>query len=377
MSRPWNFSAGPAALPEVVLQEISSEMLDWHGKGISVMEMSHRSDEFYEICNEAEYNLRELLSISEDYSVLFMQGGGIGQNAILPMNLIAGKNNSNKADFIITGYWSNLSYKEAKRYGDIHIAASNNAYSKIDNKEQKPWTWIPDERNWNLRKDASYLHICSNETIDGVEFSKIPNLSNFGLLDTTLVMDASSNFLSVSLEMNKLGAVFATAQKNAGSAGVTIVIVRKDLIGKALPICPSVFDYLNVSVNHSCYNTPPTFSIYVSGLIFKWIKKSGGIKFMEINNKVKSSLIYDYIDSTSFYENYVCKSVRSRMNIPFFLKNHSLNKIFLEKAKLEGLIQLKGHKSVGGIRASLYNAMQLEGVQALVTYMKDFERLYG
>ncbi len=377
MFRPWNFSAGPASLPETVLHQIASEMLDWHGTGISVMEMSHRSDYFLEICNTAESDLRELLDLSEDYSILFMQGGGSGQNAFLPMNLIGKNGNKKMADFVLTGYWSNRSYQEAKRYGNVSAVANNNFSVKMDHHIQPPLTWIPPQKDWKIRNQTSYLHLCSNETINGVEFSNIPSLKNFDTKNISLVIDASSNFLSRPLDITRADVIFAAAQKNAGPAGVTIVIIRKDLMGYALPICPSTFDYINIDKSNSCYNTPPTFSIYVCGLLFKWIRKNGGIKSMGVKNKLKASMLYKYIDSSSFYRNFVHKSVRSKMNVPFFLIDNTLEDIFLEEAKKAGLLGLKGHKALGGLRASIYNATPIEGVRELIVYMKDFERRYG
>ncbi len=376
MLRKWNFSAGPSVLPREILERAAEEILDWRGSGLSVMEMSHRSKEFIQICDEAESDLRELLGLSDDYIIMFMQGGGLGENAIIPMNLI-GIRNTRMADFIITGYWSMRSYKEAQRYGDINVAANSGSSVKIDHKIQKPWTWVPPVEEWKIRSQTSYLHLCSNETIGGVEIDHFPNLSNSGIPDVPLVIDASSNFLSRPLNISRVGLLFACAQKNAGPAGVTIVIVRRDLIGKTLPICPSVFNYRNVAAEHSRYNTPPTFSIYIMGLVFKWLKKQGGIKNIAINNAAKAKILYDYLDNSTFYKNLVHTPVRSKMNIPFFLNDCSLNKIFLQKAAENNLVQLNGHKSVGGMRASIYNAMPIEGVKTLVSYMKDFEYRYG
>lgn len=376
MARVWNFSAGPSALPEVVLQQAAAEMLDWQGSGMSVMEMSHRGKEFVQICEEAEADLRELLGLSADYAVMFMQGGGLGENAIVPMNLI-GRRGAPVADFVVTGHWSVRSHKEAGRYGDVQIAASSGVAKELDGKVHAPWTWAPAVEEWNVRKEAAYLHLCSNETIGGVEFMAWPNPADLGAPDVPLVVDASSHFLSRPLDINRTGMVFAGAQKNAGPAGVTMVIVRRDLIGNALPICPSAFDYANVAAEHSRYNTPPTFAIYMAGLVFKWVKANGGVQGMDVANKAKSQALYDYLDSTSFYSNPVHAVVRSRMNVPFVLGDESLDGVFLQGAQELGLTQLKGHKSVGGMRASIYNAMPMAGVQALITYMKDFERRYG
>ncbi|CAM3972730.1 3-phosphoserine/phosphohydroxythreonine transaminase [Bordetella tumulicola] len=376
MARPWNFSAGPSALPEVVLQQAAAEMLDWNGSGMSVMEMSHRGKHFVQICDTAEADLRELLGVPTDYAVMFMQGGGLGENAIVPMNLIGRRGNA-AADFVLTGHWSTRSHKEAGRYGDTHIAASSGVAAELDGAEHAPWTWVPPVDTWNVRSEAAYLHLCSNETIHGVEFTDWPDLGALGAPDVPLVVDASSHFLSRPMDVGRTGLMFAGAQKNAGPAGVTMVVARRDLIGKALPICPSAFDYANVAAEHSRYNTPPAFAIYVAGLVFKWVKAQGGVVGIEAANRAKADLLYGYLDSTSFYRNPVHVSARSRMNVPFVLRDESRNDAFLQGAEAAGLTQLKGHKSVGGMRASIYNAMPLEGVQALVDYLKEFERRYG
>ncbi|KCB52594.1 phosphoserine transaminase [Bordetella hinzii 1277] len=376
MARPWNFSAGPSVLPEVVLQQAAAEMLDWQGSGMSVMEMSHRGRQFVQICDEAEADLRELMNLPADYAVMFMQGGGLGENAIVPMNLI-GRRGVPAADFVVTGHWSTRSHKEAGRYGDARIAASSGQAAEIGGREQRPFTWVPPAANWQVRPEAAYLHLCSNETIGGVEFTDWPDLAELGAPDVPLVVDASSHFLSRPLDVTRTGLLFAGAQKNAGPAGVTVVIARRDLLGKALSICPSAFDYANVAAEHSRYNTPPTFSIYVAGLVYKWVKAQGGVQGLEAANKAKAELLYGYLDASGFYRNPVEPSVRSRMNVPFVLRDESLNDAFLQGAEAAGLLALKGHKSVGGMRASIYNAMPLAGVQALVDYLKEFERRYG
>ncbi|MFJ1301445.1 3-phosphoserine/phosphohydroxythreonine transaminase [Pseudomonadota bacterium AL_CKDN230030165-1A_HGKHYDSX7] len=376
MARPWNFSAGPSVLPETVLQQAAAEMLDWHGSGMSVMEMSHRGRHFVQICDEAEADLRELLGVSADYAVMFMQGGGLGENAIVPMNLI-GRRGAAAADFVVTGHWSTRSHKEAGRYGDARIAASSGVAAKLDGIEQAPFSWVPPVESWQVRPEAAYLHLCSNETIGGVEFTDWPDTAALGAPDVPLVVDASSHFLSRPLDVQRAGLVFAGAQKNAGPAGVTVVIARRDLIGKALPICPSAFDYANVAAEHSRYNTPPTFAIYVAGLVYKWVKANGGVAGMEAANRAKADLLYGFLDSSGFYRNPVHAPVRSRMNVPFVLRDESLNDAFLQGAEAAGLTQLKGHKSVGGMRASIYNAMPLAGVQALVEYLKEFELRHG
>ncbi|HYG41359.1 MAG TPA: 3-phosphoserine/phosphohydroxythreonine transaminase [Bordetella sp.] len=376
MARPWNFSAGPSALPEAVLQQAADEMLDWNGSGMSVMEMSHRGKHFVQICDQAEADLRDLLGVPADYVVMFMQGGGLGENAIVPMNLI-GRRGSPAADFVLTGHWSTRSHKEAGRYGDTHVAASSGAPASIGGREQAPWTWVPPVDTWQVRPGAAYLHFCSNETIHGVEFTDWPDLAALGAPDVPLVVDASSHFLSRPMDITRTGLLFAGAQKNAGPAGVTMVVARRDLIGKALPICPSAFDYANVAAEHSRYNTPPAFAIYVAGLVFKWVKAQGGVAGMEAANRAKADLLYGYLDGTGFYRNPVHAPARSRMNVPFVLHDESLNDAFLQGAEAAGLTQLKGHKSVGGMRASIYNAMPLDGVRALVDYLQDFERRHG
>ena len=376
MTRPYNFSAGPAVLPEAVLQQAAAEMLDWHGSGMSVMEMSHRGKHFGQICDEAEADLRELLAIPDDYAALFMQGGGLAENAIVPLNLIASRE-ANKADYVLSGSWSVKSFKEARRYGDIQVAATSEAAIEKNGVQQAGWTYMADPSTWKVRSDASYLHICSNETIGGVEFPDWPDTASLGAPDVPLTIDASSHILSRPMDVTRAGLIYAGAQKNIGPAGLTIVIVRKDLLGKALPVCPSAFDYGVVAENDSRFNTPPTYAIYIAGLVFKWLKQQGGLAGMEVLNKQKSQLLYGYIDSSSLYRNPVDPVVRSRMNVPFMLNDESLNAAFLKQADENGLLQLKGHKSVGGMRASIYNAMSLQGVQSLVDFMKSFERSHG
>lgn len=375
-ARPWNFSAGPSVLPEAVLRQAAAEMLDWHGSGMSVMEMSHRGKQFVQICTEAEEDLRQLLSITDDYAVMFMQGGASAENAIVPMNLL-GFNPQRKADFVLTGIWSVKSQKECLRYGDAHIAASSGQTTQIQGKTFNPWTWVPPTSTWQVRKDASYLHICSNETIGGVETMDWPDTASLGAPGVPLVIDASSHFLSRPMDISKTGMMYAGAQKNAGPAGVTVVIVRRDLIGHALPICPSAFNYVNVAAERSMFNTPPTYAIYIAGLVFKWVLQQGGVAALEQQNIAKAQALYGYFDQSDFYQVPVETSVRSRMNAPFFLKDESLNDVFLKGAEERGLMQLKGHKSVGGMRASIYNAMPMAGVQALIDYLKDFERKHG
>jgi len=358
----YNFSAGPAVLPKEVLEQAAAEMLDWHGSGMSVMEMSHRGPEFISIYKAAERDLRELLAVPDNYKILFMQGGGLSQNALIPLNLLGHKPQPATIDFIHTGSWSGKSIKEAARYATVNVAASSQA-SAFDR--------VPAESEWKLTPDAAYLHMCTNETIDGVEFdfdSGIPHAA----ADRLLVADMSSHILSRPVDVSKYGVIFAGAQKNIGPAGVTIVIVREDLLGKALPICPSAFDFKLVADNESMYNTPPTYGIYIAGLVFQWLKKQGGVAEMERRAKAKAELLYAALDADDFYSNRVAPANRSRMNVPFYLKDESKNEAFLAGAKARGLLQLKGHKSVGGMRASIYNAMPIEGVQALVNYLNEF-----
>jgi phosphoserine aminotransferase len=363
MQRPYNFSAGPATIAPEVLQQAASEMLDWHGSGMGVMEMSHRGKEFISIYEQAEADLRELLAVPKNFRILFMQGGGLAENAIVPLNLSRG----GRIDFIVTGAWSQKSQKEARKYGQVHIAATD---------EANGYTHIPAASGWQLSADASYVHLCSNETIHGVEFHELPDLKALGS-NAPLVIDFSSQVASRPVDWSRVGLAFGGAQKNIGPAGLTLVVVREDLLGHALPACPSAFDYKTVADNQSMYNTPPTYAIYMAGLIFQWLKKLGGVPAIEARNIAKARLLYEAIDGSQFYVNRVAKDCRSRMNVPFFLRDESRNEAFLAGAKAAGLLQLKGHKSVGGMRASLYNAMPLEGVQALVAYMREFERSHA
>ena len=365
MTRPYNFSAGPAAMPEAVLQLAAIEMLDWQGSGMSVMEMSHRGKAFMSICEAAERDLRELLAVPSNFRILFMQGGGLAENAIVPLNLSRG----GVVDFVVTGSWSQKSAKEAQRYAKAHIAGSN---------EADGYTSLPTPDSWRLSKDAQYVHICSNETIHGVEFQELPDLKALGC-DAPLVIDFSSHVASRPVDWSRVGLAFGGAQKNLGPAGLTLVVVREDLLGHALAICPSAFDYKTVADNASMYNTPPTYAIYMAGLTFQWLKRQtegalSGVAAIEHRNKAKAELLYGYIDGSQLYQNKVAKDCRSRMNVPFFLRDESRNEAFLAGAQSAGLLQLKGHKSVGGMRASIYNAMPIEGVQALVSYMSDFEK---
>jgi phosphoserine aminotransferase len=375
LHRPYNFSAGPAAMPEEVLAQAANEMLDWpdaSGKhcGMGVMEMSHRGKEFLSIYTQAEADLRELLAVPANYRILFMQGGGLAENAIVPLNISALKVDANgrgAADFVVTGSWSEKSFAEAGKYCDAHVASNSKANG---------FTSIADARTWQLNPNASYVHICSNETINGVEYHTLPDLKALGS-KAELVIDFSSHVASRSVDWSRVGLAFGGAQKNLGPAGLTLVVVREDLLGHALDMCPSAFNYQTVAKNESMYNTPPTYSIYMAGLIFQWLKRQGGIAAMEAANVAKAELLYQTIDASGFYLNKVHKDCRSRMNVPFFLRDVSLNDAFLAGAKEAGLLQLKGHKSVGGMRASIYNAMPLAGVQALTAYMREFERSHG
>jgi phosphoserine aminotransferase len=360
MTRVFNFSAGPAALPEPVLQQAAAEMLDWHGSGMSVMEMSHRGKEFIAIATEAESLLRELLAVPANYKVLFMQGGAIAENAIVPMNLLRGHAS---ADYVDTGEWSKKSIKEAKKYGKVNVAATS---------ADTGYTSIPARATWKLDPDAAYVHICSNETIGGVEYHFTPDVGT-----VPLVADMSSDILSRPVDVSKYGLIYGGAQKNIGPAGLTIVVVRDDLLGGALPVTPSAFDYKTVADNESMYNTPPTYAIYIAGLVFNWIRQRGGLPAMAEHNAKKAALLYDFLDATSFYSSPVARDCRSLMNVPFKLKDEALDAAFLKGAEARGMLQLKGHRSVGGMRASIYNAMPIEGVQALVAYMKEFEREHG
>jgi phosphoserine aminotransferase len=365
MTRPFNFSAGPAAIPEEVLTQAAAEMLDWHGSGMGVMEMSHRGKEFLSIYAQTKADFRALMAVPPEFKILFMQGGGLGENAIVPLNLSRG----GAVDCVVTGSWSQKSQKEARKYAQVHIAASG---------EAQGYTSLPAPASWQLSTDAQYVHICSNETIDGVEFQNLPDLQALGS-KAPLVVDFSSHVASRPVDWSKVGLAFGGAQKNLGPAGLTVVVVREDLLGHTLPICPSAFNYATVAENQSMFNTPPTYAIYMAGLVFQWLKRQTenglyGVEAMEQRNLAKAELLYRTIDQSQLYFNKVDPSCRSRMNVPFFLRDESRNDAFLEGAKARGLLQLKGHKSVGGMRASIYNAMPLAGVQALVDYMHAFEK---
>ena len=360
MARIFNFSAGPAVLPETVLQQAAEEMLDWHGSGMSVMEMSHRGKEFISIHAEAEKDLRELLAVPANYKVLFLQGGAIAENAIVPMNLLRGRK---VADYVNTGEWSKKSIKEAKKYCSVNVAASS---------EDKNFTYIPPQAGWKLSKDAGFVHICTNETIGGLEYHWVPDTG-----DVPLVADMSSHILSRPVDVAKYGLIYAGAQKNIGPAGLTLVLVRDDLIGQAAAFTPSAFDYKQQAEADSMLNTPPTYAIYIAGLVFKWAKQQGGLAKIEQRNIAKAKLLYDYLEQSKFFVSPVEPRDRSRMNVPFKLNHEAMDEEFLKGAKAHGMVQLKGHRSVGGMRASIYNAMPIEGVQQLVAYMREFEGRHG
>ena len=360
MARVINFSAGPATLPEAVLMQAAEEMLDWHGSGQSVMEMSHRGKEFMSIAAQAEADLRELMDIPANYKVLFLQGGASLQFAMIPINLLRGKTG---ADYVHTGEWAKKAIKEAKQYCQVNVVASS---------EDKNFTYAPAQADWKLSKDAAYVHYTANETIGGVEFHWMPQTG-----DVPLVCDMSSNILSRPVDVAKYGLIYAGAQKNIGPAGLTIAILRDDLIGQVLPKTPVMLDYKTHAENESMYNTPPTYGIYIAGLVFQWIKQNGGVAAMHRRNQEKAALLYTFLDQSHFFVSPVAKTDRSMMNVPFTLKKAELDEEFLKGAKSRGMIQLKGHRSVGGMRASIYNAMPAEGVQALVGYMKEFEAKHG
>ena len=361
MTRLYNFSAGPAILPVSVLQQAQAELLDWRGSGMSVMEMSHRDKDFMSIAAEAEKDLREILGVPANYKVLFLQGGATGQFAAVPMNLLRGKPG---ADYIVNGSWGVKASKEAGRYGKASIAAK-----PADGPKGPVFTHIPERSSWKLDPDAAYVHYTPNETIEGVEFQWVPEVGQ-----VPLVADFSSSFLSRPIDVSKFGLIYAGAQKNAGPAGITMVIVRDDLIGQALPLTPSIFDYKQMADNESMLNTPSCWSWYICGLVFKWIKSEGGLAGVGERNQRKAALLYDYIDSQDFYRNPVARSDRSWMNVVFTLANAELDGDFLKGAVKAGLPGLKGHRSVGGMRASIYNAMPEAGIETLVGYMKEFAR---
>ncbi len=356
----FNFSAGPATLPETVLEQASQEMLDWHGCGHSVMEMSHRGKQYMSIQAQAEADLRELMDLPENYRVLFLQGGATLQFSMLPMNLMSA---GGSADYVHTGQWSQKAITAAKMYGDVNVAATGEAHG---------FTSVPAQSDWKLNPDADYVHICLNETIGGVEYFFTPDTGK-----VPLVADVSSTFLSRPLEVRDFALLYGGAQKNIGPAGLCIVIVRDDMLGNARKDIPPLLNYQAVAEADSMLNTPPTYAIYIAGLVFRWLKAQGGLTGIEAQNKRKAEALYSAIDNSSFYSNPVAIADRSRMNIPFTLADASLDAAFLAGAGENKLIQLKGHRSVGGMRASIYNAMPMAGVEKLIAYMADFEKTHG
>jgi len=356
MSRVYNFCAGPASLPQAVLEIARDDMLEWHGKGLSLMEMSHRSPEVVGVTEHAEQTLRDLLGISADYAVLFLQGGASTQFAAVPLNLLGDKAG---ADYVNTGQWSKKAIAEGKRFGKVNVVASS---------EDTNFSTIPPRDSWQLGTDAAYLHYTPNETIGGVEYFWTPQV------EVPLVADMSSTILSRPIDVAQFGAIYAGAQKNIGPAGLTLVIVRRDLLGRASAHCPTMLDWKVAAENESMYNTPPTFAIYLADLVFDWLNKLGGLAAMEAINRRKAEKLYRAIDSSSFYANPVELPSRSLMNVPFTLADAALDKVFLQESAAAGLLNLKGHRSVGGMRASLYNAVSEEAVDALIAFMRDFEQ---
>jgi phosphoserine aminotransferase len=357
--RAYNFCAGPAALPTAVLERAQTELANWHGRGLSIMEMSHRSDDFVGVAEKAEADLRTLLDIPSNYKVLFLQGGASLQFSAIPLNLLGA---GQTADYIDTGIWSQKAIEEARRFGHVHVAASSKAGG---------YKHVPAQDEWQLTQGAAYLHYTPNETIGGLQYDFIPQV------DVPLVADYSSSILSEPLDVSKFGLIYAGAQKNIGPAGLTIVIVRDDLIGKAQSGIPALMDYAAQAKNGSMINTPPTFAWYLSGLVFEWLLEQGGVTAMQAVNQQKAELLYGYIDQSGFYANPIAKPNRSIMNVPFTLADSSLEKAFLTESEAAGLLNLAGHRSVGGMRASIYNAVPLEGVQALVNFMQDFAKRHG
>ena len=360
MTRNFNFSAGPAMLPTAVIERAREEMLDWNGSGMSVMEMSHRGKEFVSIAEKAEADLRDILAIPQNYKVLFLQGGASSQFAMIPLNLLKDKK---KADYINTGMWSKKAITEAKRFCEVNLAGDTS---------ENNFTTVPDQDSLRLDPDAAYVHYTPNETIGGVEFNYVPDTG-----DTPLVADMSSDILSRPIDVSKFGLIYAGAQKNIGPSGLTIVIIREDLIGNPADGIPTMFNYATHADAGSMYNTPPTYNWYVAGLVFEWIKEQGGLSAMAEINRRKAEKLYTVIDNSAFYANPVAENARSWMNIPFTLADPGMDADFLSGATTRGLLTLKGHRSVGGMRASIYNAMPEEGVDTLISYMQEFEQKNG
>jgi phosphoserine aminotransferase len=358
MSQVFNFCAGPAMLPVAVMKKAQAEFINWQNTGSSVMELSHRSKEFMAVASKAEADLRELMDIPDNYSVLFCHGGGRGQFSAVPLNLLP---EGKSADYIVSGSWSKAAAKEAKNFGDVNV---------IDVMEvEKDIKQVKASENWGLNPDAAYVHYCPNETVDGIEMFDIPKTNG-----VPLVADMSSTILSHQIDVSKFGLIYAGAQKNIGPSGLTIVIVRNDLLDNAHKATPCIMNYKLIADNDSMYNTPPTYAWYLAGLVFQWLKELGGVSAIEQLNAEKAHLLYQFIDSSDFYENNIESHNRSLMNVPFWLKDESLNEVFLKEAEESGLLALKGHRMVGGMRASIYNAMPIEGVQKLVDVMAKFEK---
>lgn len=362
----FNFCAGPAMLPAAVMQQAQQEFINWQHQGCSVMEISHRSKPFIKMAAEAEQDLRDLLNIPANYKVLFMHGGGRGQFSAVPLNLFNAAANSGKndADYVISGAWSKAAVEEGHKYGQLNVL-------DIRHKTADGLRTITDPSQWQLNSKAAFVHCCPNETVDGVEFTGLPQT------DAAIVADLSSTILSRPIDVSRYGVIYAGAQKNIGPSGLTLAIVREDLLPAPNAAIPAVLDYRLAAENDSMFNTPPTFAWYLAGLVFKWLKQQGGVSEMATRNQIKASLLYDYIDKSDFYSNDVAKAYRSWMNVPFFLGDERLNDMFVEQAQQHGLLALKGHRMVGGMRASIYNAMPVEGVQTLVSFMQEFERVHG
>lgn len=358
MSSVYNFCAGPAMLPQPVMLQAQQEFINWQNHGCSVMEMSHRSKPFIALADKAEQDLRDLMNIPDNYKVLFCHGGGRGQFAAVALNLLP---KGGKADYIVDGSWSEAAASEAQNIGDVNIISIS--------QEQNGKTSVLPVEQWPLSKDASYVHYCPNETVNGIEIFDIPETG-----DIPLVADMSSTILSREIDVSKFGVIYAGAQKNIGPSGLAIVIVREDLMGKARKTTPNIMNYQVSADNDSMHNTPPTYAWYLAGLVFQWLKDCGGVKALEAKNKLKAQLLYDFIDSSDFYQNNIVTEYRSRMNVPFWLTDESLNNEFLAQAEKNNLLALKGHRIVGGMRASIYNAMPIEGVHALIEFMKAFEQ---
>ncbi|ERB67047.1 3-phosphoserine/phosphohydroxythreonine transaminase [Vibrio coralliilyticus OCN008] len=356
MDNVYNFSAGPAGLPRAVMEKAQSEFVEWNGLGTSVMEISHRSKEFIMVAEDAEQDLRDLLNIPDNYKVLFCQGGARAQFAAVPLNLLG---SAKKATYVDAGYWAESAIKEAEKYCEVDV------FNAKTTKEGK--LAVTDALEWKIDPQSAYVHFCPNETIDGIEISELPKT------DKPIVADMSSNILSREIDVSQYGVIYAGAQKNIGPAGICIAIVRDDLLDLAHELLPSFISYKMLAEKDSMFNTPPTFAWYLSGLVFKWLKEQGGVAAMEQINREKAAILYECIDSSDFYKNEVCAQNRSRMNVPFQLAKPELDGLFLEQAAAKGLVSLKGHRAVGGMRASIYNAMPVEGVKALVEFMKEFE----